>query len=103
MSGGEQQPNIDGTQPQCYGDTCITCSDEAVPVVLVELLADDLALADTGSGVEEVSIALVDATVGDTVLVHARESIAVLPRTDTAGTDTAGTDTGRAARGGGGR
>lgn len=98
MSGGEQRPNIDGTQAQCYGDTCITCSDEAIPVVLVELLADDLALADTGSGVEEVSIALVDATVGDTVLVHARESIAVLPRTDTAGTDT-----GMAARGGGGR
>ncbi len=73
--------NIDGAQPQCYGDTCITCSDEAVPVVLVELLADDLALADTGSGLEEVSIALVDAGVGDTVLVHAREAIAALPRT----------------------
>lgn len=81
MSGCEQPPDIDGIQPQCYGETCITCSDEAVPVVLVELLADDLAVADTGSGVEEVSIALVDAGVGDTVLVHAREAIAVLPRT----------------------
>jgi hydrogenase maturation factor len=94
MSGREQPPNIDGTQSQCYGDTCITCSDEAVPVVLVELLADDLALADTGSGVEEVSVALVDAGVGDTVLVHAREAIAVLPRTAAAGS---------AVRGGGGR
>ncbi|MBA3575982.1 MAG: HypC/HybG/HupF family hydrogenase formation chaperone [Pseudonocardiales bacterium] len=98
MSGREQPPNIDGTQSgtqsQCYGDTCITCSDEAVPVMLVELLADDLALADTGSGVEEVSVALVDAGVGDTVLVHAREAIAVLPRTAAAGS---------AVRGGGGR
>ncbi len=94
MSSREQSPDIDGTSPQCYGDTCITCSDEAVPVVLIELLADDLALADTGSGVEEVSIALVDAGVGDTVLVHAREAIAVLPRTAA---------TGSAGRGGGGR
>jgi hydrogenase maturation factor len=94
MSSREQSPDIDETSPQCYGDTCITCSDEAVPVVLIELLADDLALADTGSGVEEVSIALVDAGVGDTVLVHAREAIAMLPRADAAGS---------AARGVGGR
>ncbi|MDQ3989504.1 MAG: HypC/HybG/HupF family hydrogenase formation chaperone [Actinomycetota bacterium] len=94
MSSREQSPDIDETSPQCYGDTCITCSDEAVPVVLIELLADDLALADTGSGVEEVSIALVDAGVGDTVLVHAREAIAALPRA---------TVTGSTARGGGGR
>jgi|AntDryMetagUQ889_1029465.scaffolds.fasta_scaffold05768_3 D-sedoheptulose 7-phosphate isomerase len=94
MSGREQPLNVDGTQSQCYGDTCITCSDEAVPVMLVELLADDLALADTGSGVEEVSVALVDAGVGDTVLVHAREAIAVLPRT---------APTGSAVRGGAGR
>lgn len=65
--------------PVCYDDVCITCSDEAVPVVLVELLGDDLAQADTGSGVEEVSVAFVDAAVGDTVLVHAREAIAVVP------------------------
>ncbi len=65
--------------PVCHDDVCITCSDEAVPVVLVEFLANDLALADTGSGVEEVSVAFVDAAVGDTVLVHAREAIAVVP------------------------
>lgn len=62
----------------CHDDVCITCSDEAVPVVLVELRGNDLALADTGSGVEEVSVAFVDAAVGDTVLVHAREAIAVV-------------------------
>ena len=94
MSSREQPSDVDVTSPQCYGDTCNTYSDEAVPVVLIELLADDLALADTGSGVEEVSIALVDAGVGDTVLVHAREAIAMLPRADAAGS---------AARGVGGR
>ncbi|MDP8927792.1 MAG: HypC/HybG/HupF family hydrogenase formation chaperone [Actinomycetota bacterium] len=56
----------------------MTCSDEAVPVVVVRLLDAGLALVDTGSGIEEVSVALVDAKVGDTVLVHAKEAIAVL-------------------------
>lgn len=86
MSDPAPGSDADGAQPetaavQCYGDTCITCSDEALPVVLLELLPSDMALADTGSGVEEVSVALVEAGVGDTVLVHAREAIAVLPRT----------------------
>lgn len=61
------------------GQVCITCSDMAVPVVVLELLGDDLALVDTGAGPgteEEVSVALVDAAVGDTVLVHAGEAIA---------------------------
>ncbi len=66
--------------PICHDEVCITCSDEAVPVVVVSLLDAGLALVDTGSGIEEVSVALVDATVGDTVLVHAKEAIAVLPR-----------------------
>jgi hydrogenase maturation factor len=64
--------------PECYGDVCITCSDEAVAVRVVELLAGDLATVDTGVGLEEVSVALVDAGVGDTVLVHAKEAIAVV-------------------------
>lgn len=63
------------------GTVCITCSDQAVPVVVRELLGDDLALVDTGAGtVEEVSVALVDAAVGDTVLVHAGEAIARVGR-----------------------
>jgi len=65
------------TGPECFEDVCITCSDQAVPVVVVELREHDLALADTGRGLEEISIALVDAQVGDTVLVHAKEAIAV--------------------------
>ncbi len=64
--------------PVCHDEVCITCSDEAVPVVLVRLLPDGLALGDTGAGLEEVSVALVDADVGDTVLVHAKEAIAVI-------------------------
>ena len=68
------------TIPECHGDVCITCSDEAVAVRIVELLADDLAVVDTGSGMEEVSVALVSAGIGDEILVHAKEAIAVLGR-----------------------
>jgi hydrogenase expression/formation protein HypC len=69
---------LSGEVPACYGDVCITCSDEAVPVRVVRLLEADLAMVDTGQSIEEVSVALVDATVGDTVLVHAKEAIAVV-------------------------
>ncbi|GIG56273.1 hypothetical protein Lfu02_06450 [Longispora fulva] len=69
----------------CHDDVCVTCSDQAVPVRIAELLDDGLALVDPGGGdLEEVSVALVTARVGDTVLVHAKEAIAVLPREDEA-------------------
>jgi hydrogenase expression/formation protein HypC len=64
----------------CDGDVCITCSDQAVEVTVVELLDDQFALVDTGSGRESVSVALVSAVPGDRILVHAREAIATLPR-----------------------
>ncbi len=64
--------------PECHDDVCITCSDTAVAVTIIELLADEMALVDTGAGQEEVSVALVSAGVGDTILVHAREAIAVV-------------------------
>jgi hydrogenase expression/formation protein HypC len=64
--------------PECQGDVCITCSDEAVPVRVVRLLDADLAVVDTGQSMEEVSVALVDAAVGDTILVHAKEAIVVV-------------------------
>jgi hydrogenase expression/formation protein HypC len=61
------------------GEVCITCSDTAVAVSVTELLGDGLARVDTGEGTEEeVSVALVDAAVGDVVLVHAGEAIARL-------------------------
>lgn len=68
-----------GGLADCHADVCITCSDTAVSVRILQLLDDDLAMVDTGSGTtEEVSVALVSARVGDTVLVHAREAIAVI-------------------------
>ncbi len=64
--------------PACHGDVCITCSDVAVEVRVVRLLPDALAVVDTGQGEEQVSVGLVSAAVGDTILVHAGEAIAVV-------------------------
>jgi hydrogenase expression/formation protein HypC len=70
--------------PECHDEVCITCSDQAVAVTVVRLLDDDLAIVDTdagqadGAGREVVSVALVAAGIGDTILVHAGEAIAVL-------------------------
>jgi hydrogenase expression/formation protein HypC len=66
--------------PDCHGDVCITCSDTAVEVTVLRLLDDGMAVVDTGSGEETVSVALVTTGVGDTILVHAREAIAVVRR-----------------------
>jgi hydrogenase expression/formation protein HypC len=49
-----------------------------VAVRIRTLLPGDLAEVDTGAGLETVSVALVDAAVGDVVLVHAKEAIACL-------------------------
>jgi len=62
---------------ECPGGVCVTCSDGAVPVTVLELTGNALALVDTGRGIEEVSVALVTTAV-DTVLVHAGEAIAVV-------------------------
>ena len=73
---------------ECHGDHCVTCGDIAVEVTVLRLLPDSLAVVDNGQGAEEeVSVALVSATVGDTILVHASEAIAVVQR---AGTGEAG-------------
>jgi hydrogenase expression/formation protein HypC len=63
---------------ECQGDTCITCSDTAVQVRVVRLLEDAMAVVEGGAGEETVSVALVAAGVGDTILVHAKEAIAVV-------------------------
>jgi hydrogenase expression/formation protein HypC len=68
--------------PECHDGTCITCSDTAVEVTVVELLEHRFAVVDTGAGREEVSVALVSAGVGDRILVHAREAIAKLDPED---------------------
>ena len=63
---------------ECSGEVCITCSDTAVQVTVVRLLDDEMAVVEGGAGEETVSVALVSARVGDTILVHAREAIAVV-------------------------
>jgi hydrogenase expression/formation protein HypC len=68
----------DSGVPECHSEGCITCSDVAVPVTVIRLLEDGLALVDTGQGHEEVSVALVSVAVGDTILVHAKEAITVV-------------------------
>ncbi|HXL90624.1 MAG TPA: HypC/HybG/HupF family hydrogenase formation chaperone [Streptosporangiaceae bacterium] len=67
------------TPEQCHDEVCITCSDQAVAVTVIRLLDDDMAEVSSGEGAaEEVSVALVAAKPGDTILVHAREAIAVV-------------------------
>jgi hydrogenase expression/formation protein HypC len=75
----EERPQaVTPAVPECHGEVCITCSDQAVAVTVVRLLDEDLAIVDTDAGQEEVSVALVAAGIGDTILVHAGEAIAVL-------------------------
>jgi hydrogenase expression/formation protein HypC len=50
----------------------------AVEVRVLRLLEDQMAVVEVGAGQETVSVALVSAAVGDTILVHAREAIAVV-------------------------
>ena len=64
----------------CTDDVCITCGDVAVPVRVVQLLPNDLAVVEVEGREEEVSVALVSASVGDTLLVHAGEAIASVER-----------------------
>ena len=68
------------TGAACTSDHRITCGDIAVEVQVVRLLPDGLADVDTGAGTERVSVALVSAGIGDTILVHAGEAIAVVGR-----------------------
>ncbi|MFC4586257.1 HypC/HybG/HupF family hydrogenase formation chaperone [Sphaerisporangium corydalis] len=64
----------------CLADVCLTCSDEALPALVIRLMDHQLAVAEIGGVHEQVSVALVDAVAGDTVLVHAKEAIAVISR-----------------------
>ncbi len=81
---GERPPGgSGGSAPRastCHDDVCITCSDTAVEVTVLRLLDDGMAVVDGGGGEEEVSVALVEARAGDTILVHAREAIAIVGR-----------------------
>ncbi len=72
MSG---EPRPEGT-PACQ-DACVTCSDAAVRARVLRLLPGAMAVVDTGQGEEQVSVAFVTASAGDTILVHAGEAIAL--------------------------
>ncbi|RCG27318.1 hydrogenase assembly protein HupF [Sphaerisporangium album] len=70
-------------------DACPTCSDEALPARVLRLTGSGLAIVQveraecSGSAEEaeeQVSVALVDAEPGDTILVHAKEAIAVIAK-----------------------
>ncbi|WP_327104417.1 SIS domain-containing protein [Nonomuraea glycinis] len=74
----ESPDSLASNPPGCRDDVCLTCADAATPVHITELRPGGLALAATDAGTEEISVALVQAQVGDVVLVHAKEAIAVL-------------------------
>ncbi len=58
----------------CYGDHCVTCSDEAVPMRVVATYDDGTALCDGGV---TVMTDLVEAVApGDELLVHAGTALA---------------------------
>jgi hydrogenase expression/formation protein HypC len=63
---------------ECPDEVCVTCSDQAERRSVVELRPGGLALVETATGPEEISVALVEARVGDLVLVHAKEAIGVI-------------------------
>jgi hydrogenase expression/formation protein HypC len=58
---------------------CITCGDQALPGRVTALLEDGMARVDVAGVGEEVSVELIEAAVGDVVLVHARVAIGKLP------------------------
>jgi hydrogenase expression/formation protein HypC len=62
----------------CTSGTCITCGDVAVAMRVIQVDEERcLALCETEDGKREtVEIALVDAGLGDEVLVHAGTAIA---------------------------
>ena len=76
------RPGFEASTPpaSCVEGVCVTCSDRAVAAQVIALLADGMARVDTGLSVEEVSVELVDAAPGDTLLIHAGVAIGTLPR-----------------------
>ncbi|GGQ29551.1 HypC/HybG/HupF family hydrogenase formation chaperone [Streptosporangium pseudovulgare] len=71
---------MSGEDGCCDTGPCVTCADEAVPMRVIRIRYGGLAVAGAGPVTTEVSVALVDAAEGDTVLVHAGEAIAVVGR-----------------------
>jgi hydrogenase expression/formation protein HypC len=58
---------------------CTTCADAAIPARIVALLPDGMATVEVdGAERQDVSVQLVDAAVGELVLVHAGVAIGTL-------------------------
>jgi hydrogenase maturation factor len=66
--------------PRTPEGECLTCADLAITAKVLRLLPDRMALVEVGEGTEVVSVALIRPEVGDAILVHAREAIAVVGR-----------------------
>lgn len=65
------------------GDSCITCGDVAVPLVVVSVDGPDALCKAADGGQERVAVELVGAVdPGDRVLVHAGVAIARLDESD---------------------
>jgi hypothetical protein len=64
--------------PICEAAGRIAQPDDTLEAKIIRCLPGALAVVGVPAGTEEVGIALVDAHVGDTVLVHDGEAIAVL-------------------------
>lgn len=63
--------------PQPVGYHCVTCGDDAVEVVVLDLLAGDMALATLDADTIEVDISLVETVApGDRLLVHGGVALA---------------------------
>ncbi len=59
---------------------CITCSDEAIPMRVVEIGGDAAVCADAGGVTHQVAVDLLDGVApGVTVLVHAGVAIGLTP------------------------
>ena len=63
----------------CDDGHCVTCGDEGVPMRVLRVRADALALCEDADGSHHtVELALVDAGAGDQVLVHAGVALVTL-------------------------
>jgi hydrogenase expression/formation protein HypC len=63
----------------CEDGHCVTCGDEGVPMRVLRVRDDALALCEDPDGVHHtVELALVDAGTGDQVLVHAGVALVTL-------------------------
>ena len=63
----------------CEEGHCVTCGDEGVPMRVLRVRDDALALCEDPDGAHHtVELALVDAGTGDQVLVHAGVALVTL-------------------------